>query len=248
VSKPAETRGPEEDAGDEPVLAPSPAPSSSSSSAASPAPAARGPGILWMFLLAGVIGLAGIGAMILMRLQQPMIPPASTSVTVMKPSANVILSIRELARLETNTFHMERVVDLADKQTHLFGLVESKDALLLVAVGDVVAGIDLQKLREEDVTSDLTTKSIRVKLPAPEIFSTTLDNDKTRVYMRDTDALAQRHEDLEERARREAAAGMEKAARDGGILDKARGGGDKAVRSLLKSAGFEHIDIEWQNE
>lgn len=211
-------------------------------------PQRRGPPVLWMVLMAAVLGLAIIGVLILLRLQEPLLPPASSTVTVVRPSANIVLSIRDLARLETNTFHIERVVDLADKQSRLFGLVEARDAILLVAVGDVVAGVDLQKLREEDVTSDLGTNRVRVRLPPPEIFSTTLDNSKTKVFLRRTDVLAERHEDLEERARGEAAAGMEKAAKEGGILERARGGGDKAVRSLLRSAGFEQIEIEWRRE
>ncbi|MEO7330958.1 MAG: DUF4230 domain-containing protein [Minicystis sp.] len=214
-----------------------------------PSPPRRGAAILWWLIPAtALLGLVAIGVLIAVRLQSPLLPPASTSVTVVRPSINVILSIRDLARLETNTFHLERVVDLSDQQTRLFGLVEAKDAILLVAVGDVVAGVDLQKLRDADVTADMEKKSVTVKLPAPEIFSTTLDNAKTRVFLRKTDTLAQRHEDLEERARREAAAGMEKAAREGGILDRARGGAEKAVRSLLRSAGFEEIIIEWRSE
>lgn len=213
-----------------------------------PAPPPRNPSLLWLLPGSALIGVVAIGVLVAVRLQSPLLPPASTTVTVVAPSVNVVLAIRDLARLETNTFHIERVVDLSDQQTRLFGLVEAKDALLLVAVGDVVAGVDLQKVGEADVTADPAQKRVTVRLPAPEIFSTTLDNDKTRVFLRKTDALAQRHEDLEGRARREAAAGMEKAERDGGILDRARGGADKAVRALLRSAGFEQITLEWRAE
>ena len=211
-------------------------------------PVSRSPGVVWVLLLIAMIALAVVGALLVVRLSTPILPPASTTRSEVRPTPNVVLAIRNLSRLEAVTFHMERVVDLADHQTHLFGLIEAKDAMLLVAVGDVVAGVDLGKLREEDVTSNFEQRSVSVRLPPPEVFSTTLDNEKTRVYMRSTDTLASRHEDLEERARREAASGMEKAAREGGILDRARGGADHTVRSLLKSAGFEKVEIEWRKE
>src|SRR6266511_1294449 len=59
---------------------------------------------------------------------------------------DVITSVRELSRLEGVSYHVERVVDLKDKQEALFGMVAIEDAILLVASGDVIAGIDLGQL------------------------------------------------------------------------------------------------------
>src|SRR5450755_1486514 len=81
----------------------------------------------------------------------PVIPPLSSSVTVVRPTPNVLLAIQDLARLESASFHMERVIDLTDKQSRLFGLIQSEDAILLVAVADVSAGVDLQKLTTDDI-------------------------------------------------------------------------------------------------
>src|SRR5262245_36249699 len=64
----------------------------------------------------------------------PALPPVSSTVTVVKANPNVLVAVRDLARLESAQFHMERVIDLSEKQSHLFGLVESEDAILLVAV------------------------------------------------------------------------------------------------------------------
>src|SRR6266511_1452799 len=62
------------------------------------------------------------------------------------PGPDVITSVRELSRLEGVSYHVERVVDLKDKQEALFGMVAIEDAILLVASGDVIAGIDLGQL------------------------------------------------------------------------------------------------------
>ena len=162
------------------------------------------------------------------------------------PSPNVVLAMRDLSRLETSSYHMERVIELTDDQTHLFGLVKSRDALLLVAVGDVTAGVDLGKLGDGDVETDWAKRKVRVRLPAPEIFSTALDNARTHVVTRSTDILAQRHEDLEGKARAEAESSMKGGAVDAGILDRAQAGAEREVRSLLKSLGFEQVDVDFK--
>ena len=79
----------------------------------------------------------------------------------------VVLAVRDMARLEATSFHIEKVVEASDAQSRLWGFVEAKDTLLLVAVGDVVAGVDLSKLRDEDVTVDPAGRSVRMRLPAP---------------------------------------------------------------------------------
>jgi hypothetical protein len=175
-----------------------------------------------------------------------LLPPATTTVTEVAPSPDVVLAIQSLARLESVTFHMERVVDLADKEKRLYGLVEAKDAILLVAVGDVVAGCDLSELKREDVTSNFAERRVSVRLPAPKVLSASLDEKATHVFSRTTDTLAARHEDLESRARQEAIRTMQKAAEDQGIQDKARASAEGAVRGLLEAAGFKEIDISFQ--
>ncbi len=172
------------------------------------------------------------------------LPPASSSAITVRPSPNVILSVRELARLETVDYHVERVIELADEQEHLFGLVHAKDAILLVAAGDVVAGVDLTKLADTDVVTDWPNRRARVRLPEPEIFSVTIDNARTHVVTRTTDTLAERKEALEGNARAEAESSMRKGALEAGVIDRARAAGERAVREVLRGLGFEEIAFE----
>ncbi len=124
----------------------------------------------------------------------------------------VISAVRELSRLEGVSFHVERVVDLRDKQETLFGLVDAEDAILLVASGDVVAGVDLGKLRPGDVVVDHERKTATLTLPPAEVFSARLDNEKTQVHTRKTDLLAKRKESLETEARKAAERTLQQAA------------------------------------
>jgi hypothetical protein len=188
------------------------------------------------------------------------LPSSSSSRVEVRPTPNVLLAVRDLARLESATFHMERVVEMTDEQSKLFGLVRARDTLLLVAVGDVVAGVDLRKLGEGDIMVDAAKgdesdalsasaraqkPSVRIILPAPEIFSATLDSAKTHVFNRATDTFASRNEDLEGKARADAEASMQKAALDQGILERARVSAERELRALLRSLGFEVIELQF---
>jgi hypothetical protein len=164
-----------------------------------------------------------------------------------QPLPDVITQVRELSRLEGVSFHVERVVDLKDRQQSMFGLVESEDAILLVASGDVVAGIDLGRLKPEDVVVSSDRRSVTIKLPHAEIFSARLDNDRTFVHTRKTDLLAQRKESLETEARKAAEKTLRSAAEDGGILKRADESVARTVRALVKSLGFETVKVDFRD-
>src|SRR5260221_2530159 len=69
-------------------------------------------------------------------------------------STTVVRSLRDIARLETTSLHVEKVIDVKDRQERLHGLVQGDDALLFIASGEVIVGVDLGKLRDEDVRFD----------------------------------------------------------------------------------------------
>jgi hypothetical protein len=172
------------------------------------------------------------------------LPPESSSIVTVQPSPNVIMAVRELARLETTDYHVERVIELADEQVHLFGLVRAKDALLLVAAGDVVAGVDLRKIGDADLVVDWPHRQARVHLPDPEIFSVTIDNARTHVVTRKTDTLATRKEELEGHARSEAESSMRQAALEAGVLPRAKVAAERAIAELFRGLGFEKVTFE----
>ncbi len=173
----------------------------------------------------------------------PVIPPLSSSVTIVRPTPDVLVAVKDLARLESASFHMERVIDLSDKQAQLFGLLQTEDAILLVAVANVTAGVDLQKLTTNDVSADPSAKTAKITLPAPEVFHAELDNDKTYVHTRRTGALAKRQENLETRARQEAERTLVNAAVQAGLLSRASENARRAVEGVVRALGYEHVEV-----
>ena len=157
----------------------------------------------------------------------------------------VLVAVRALARLESVAFHMERVIDLREKQSALFGLVQAEDSILLVAAGDVVAGIDLQRMQDGDVTLEPQAKRVTMRLPAPEILSVRLDNERTYVHSRKTDLLAERKLQIETRARQLAEASIREGALQAGVLDRAKQSAEHTLTALVRSLGYDQVVISW---
>ena len=170
----------------------------------------------WLFVL-GVMAFVVGATAVVYRLLTPDTEDPDTE-HVVRETPDVITAIRDLARLETTSFHMEKVMDLRERQRVAFGLMEAEDAILLVAGADITAGIDLTRMRDGDVVVDPQARVASLTLPAPEIFSAALDNKSTYVHTRDTDTLARRNPHLETRARREAEQSLRDSAIEGGFL------------------------------
>jgi hypothetical protein len=168
---------------------------------------------------------------------------AAEEETTVRSGRAVVRAVRDLARLQTASYHVQQVIDLQDKQSTLFGLLETKDAILLVAAADVTAGVDLSQLGDGDVHVDSGSGNVRITLPPPEVFSTRLDTDRTYVHSRETDLLARRNEQLESKARSKAERRLRQAALEAGLLDRARRNARRTVTALARSMGHEKVRV-----
>lgn len=174
--------------------------------------------------------LAGLGAV-------------TTSAVEVRPTNDVLISVKDLARLEVTELRVEKVVDLSDKQQRLFGYVDAEDTMLLVASGTAVIGIDLEKM---DATYDEETRTARLTLPPVQTLSSRLDPDSTYVYRRETGILAKRNEQLEGRARKEAVLAIERAAEDPEVIARAKKQAERQLTALLTSAGAKQVIVRWK--
>ncbi len=152
----------------------------------------------------------------------------------------VVDRIRQLSRLETVVFSLDKIVE-GERQTAFLPNFLAGDKLLMIAHGEVTAGVDLSQLKPGDVTvrGDL----VQVRLPAPEVFSTRLDNTQTRIYSRTTGLLVTADPNLESQARQAAEEQIGKAAIADGILDKAGQNARTSVTALLSGLGFKHVEV-----
>lgn len=157
--------------------------------------------------------------------------------TIIPDPVTIIQEVRSLARLETIQYSVEKVIT-AETGQGAFGFLFG-DRLLFVAHGVVISGIDLGKLDPEDLS--INKGVLYVSLPEPEIFLTTLDNDKSYVYDRETGVLTKGDINLETNARRVAEDEIQKAALEDGILKLARENGENYLYRLFISLGFQEV-------
>ena len=203
------------------------------------------PKAVYLWVVIGVALAAGAASFFILRSgTAPTVAPASS--ISMKPSNTLLVAVHDLARLETNEMHFEKVIDLTDKQSRFFGLIDATDALLLVAAGDVTMGVDLAKVADGDVSTDPATQVATITLPEPEIFSTRLDEKRTYVYTRTTSTLAERNEQLETRARQEAVSAIEDAAKTSDSSERAKKQAERELRSLALALGAKDVHFIWK--
>lgn len=163
--------------------------------------------------------------------------------TTVAPTPSVLLALRDVARLEGAEARIERVIDLREKQSRFAGLIEAEDAILLIASGEVVAGVDLAELGDHAISLDRERSRARIELPQVRVLSQKLDAQRTYVHTRRTDALASRRENLETRARQEAERTLVSAAFETGLLDRAEESVARTVTSLVRSLGFAEVEV-----
>jgi hypothetical protein len=160
----------------------------------------------------------------------------STRIDVSRPS--VVQQIQQLQRLETVVYSMEKIVSGSQDSKYLPRMLAG-DRLLLIVYGEVTAGVDLSALDPSQLNID--GKGVAIKLPEASVFSTRLDNARTRVYVRETRLFTSPNPDLESDVRREAERQMTQAALDGGILKAAATNARTTLTSLLQGLGFEAV-------
>src|SRR6202789_3415296 len=167
------------------------------------------------------------------------LPGRTLAIDVSQPT--VVDRIQRLQRLETVVYTMDKIVTGAKENSMLPDFLAG-DRLLMMAHGEVVAGIDFSSLKPGDVK--VNGKEVRLHLPAAQVFSTRIDSGKTRVYSRQTGLLVPTDPNLETQVRQEGGRQMQEAALADGILRTARQNAASTISSLLQGLGFEKIDFE----
>jgi hypothetical protein len=196
---------------------------------------------------AALVGIALI-AFFVGRLFPPPLPPTPTPI-VQKPSPTpkvgpiTIQGIKAQAKLSTVKYSTVAEIYHEDAPAGwLDNALGRKEKLLMLVYGDVQAGFDLEKLKEENLWTDGTR--VRLVLPAPEILSSRIDFDHTHiVYYENNLILENNNPNLQGEALAEAQKALEQAALQQGILDKANDYGKLYYENFLRSLGFTEVEV-----
>src|SRR5882724_1942509 len=153
-------------------------------------------------------------------------------------TSTILQQVQTLSELVTVKYVMEKVVIEEDPpQNTIRRLLPDETRVILIAHGIVKAGVDLGKMKPEDVR--LSGKQVILALPKAQITDAYLDEKQTKIVEHSTSFLRDFNKDLEQTARLNAVEDIRRAARSSGILKDA----DDRARAQLKYF-FQQLEFE----
>jgi len=154
-------------------------------------------------------------------------------------TTTVVEQVQHLSDLVTVKYVLEKVVILNDVKWY------GENRVLLLAHGIVKAGIDLKRLKPEDVA--ISGKKITLHLPPPQITDAYLDDQRTRVIDWTTGLFRTFDQNLATTARQDAVDDISRAARMDGILKDADERARLELFLFLHQSGFEQVEFVDKN-
>ncbi|MBN1267185.1 MAG: DUF4230 domain-containing protein [Anaerolineales bacterium] len=199
----------------------------------------------WIFGLLVLIIIAGGILMMSGQKEQDtgwlsLLTPMATPTPELISGPAIVHQIQQVSRLETTVYSVERVIE-ASQSDPVWPDWLRGDRLLLIAYGQVVAGVDLGKMTNDDVVVAEDGRTVTITLPAAEIFSVDLDNAKTQVYDRQRGVFAPPNTNLESEARLAAENEILAAACDDGILGRATVDAQRAMEQFMGLFDFRTV-------
>ena len=161
--------------------------------------------------------------------------------TIEPDPVTIVREVRSLSRLETAAYTVEKIITAETRQGPFAFLIG--DRLILVAHGQVIAGVDLGQVDENDIIID-EGGVVDVTLPEAEVFVTALSNEQSYIFHRDTGVIGMNVE-LETEARRAAEEEILNAALQDGILDMAQRNAESYIRHLILMLGFREVRVSY---
>ncbi len=202
------------------------------------------PGTLLGTLLGAALTLVLVGALVWLSTGSGLwhlmglLRGEHTTINVDQPT--VVRQIQKLQRLETVSYTMDKIISGEHSNAYLPNFLVG-DRVLLVVHGEVIGGIDLAGLRPGDV--QVQGQKVSIHLPPAEVFSTRIDNARTKVYSRDTGLFSSPDPNLESEVRVEAERQLQQAALQDGLLKTAADNARSTISGMLQGFGFHEVDI-----
>ena len=169
-----------------------------------------------------------------------------TPTPVVDVKSLVIKQIQSASELTTAIYSVEAVVPVSQANKAILGFIPLADTkMLYIAHGRIRAGIDLQKLKAEDV--EVFSNTIIIRLPPPEIQEKTLDPDRSSVYDIDRPIMGEVDPGLINEAQRVGLQRITQAVCEQGILNQANTQAELAIKALFSNANFDQVNVVTQS-
>lgn len=165
--------------------------------------------------------------------------PSSEEVETVVNTPLIIEEIKQLGRLESVEINLQQVFESSRNQDTLWGAFGEKATYL--AYCQIIAGVDLSLLTEEDILID--GENIEINLPSAEIFCIYLTENSFMVN-REKGIFTSYDSQLEGQIRQKALKYFEGQAKDLGIIDTAQANAQMVVNDFLVKIGFKEISFK----
>lgn len=146
----------------------------------------------------------------------------------------VLDRIQMLSRLTTTRYSYSNILtserEMPDILRGLYG-----ERLVMVAVGEVIAGIELNEITAEDITT--VEDTLVVRIPPAQLQDCFFNEQASYVVSRDTGVFARPLPNLDASSRLYALSSFRDRSLEDGILADAQAQAELAVRELLMAAG-----------
>lgn len=144
--------------------------------------------------------------------------------------------MHKLNQLVTVRFSIQRVVGIREQKVPV-----GEESILLMVQGEVLAGVDLDRVRDRDI-SYTGTRSVVIALPPARLFNSFLDESQTKIWDRHITwwtPWVPYNPDLEHKARLQAIADVRDAALKMGILERADKNAQLSLRELFSALNLQ---------
>jgi hypothetical protein len=193
--------------------------------------------LIWSFCLVVLALLAAVG---LVRYGDRI--PIIESIIEPQTSETVVQGVRDLNELATAEITAQVVIRKSQNARFLTQPLPefiTGEEVLLIAEGEVEAGIDLGELDQNDIR--VQGEKVAIDLPDARILDANLDEEETELYDWDRGLLVQGDYTLIEEARLDAIDAIEEAAREEELLQKAQKNAEDSIRGFVQSLGYEEV-------
>ena len=174
----------------------------------------------------------GIGGIFLDPTNTPLPPPVVNIQNIQSQS--------KLVTVEYST--VTEIYSEKEGEGWLNDFLGNKESMLMLVYGDVDAGFDLSKLKEEDLWTE--GNKVRLVLPAPELLKTEIDFDRTHVVYYDNSLILEgNNPNFQGEALNKSQKAIEQAALQEDILERASEYGKLYYENFLFSLGFTDVEV-----
>lgn len=164
-------------------------------------------------------------------------------------NATIIIQIQRMGKLETASYTLQQIITYSSDVNSWWHFLGDSQKLFVV-YGTITAGIDLSKLRSNDIQiqgNEIGKASITLHTPAPQILNTAIDPSRTQIYDTNSGISGLWNQNLDESTTLKILAAakdsLQSHACQEGILQQAAESARAQLTSLLTSIGFSRVTI-----